>query len=233
VNPVLILSYNGLPLLKKCVESVRKQDIPTKTYVFDNGSKDGTREWLDSEVGEGLGYDATNENIGVSAGWNEGLDYLFSHMKYEHVLVLNQDLLLPSYFYRELLSFNVPFVTGFPVQTEFEISPLAGKPQIGLSPYPCFSAFLIRRKCWGRVGPFDERYFSWCNDCDMHVRAHRLGIDLWKAGIPFYHEASSTIRNASPEEREELRRKANEDRAVFKSIYGCEPEEPAYSELFK
>ena len=44
-NPVLILSYNALPLLKRCVESVRNQDAPTQIVVLDNGSSDGSREW--------------------------------------------------------------------------------------------------------------------------------------------------------------------------------------------
>jgi cellulose synthase/poly-beta-1,6-N-acetylglucosamine synthase-like glycosyltransferase len=244
VNPVLILSYNGLPLLKKCVESVRKQDVPTHIYVFDNASQDGTRPWLETQVGMDFGWNGSNENLGVSRGWNCGLSYLFLHLDYDHVLVLNQDLQLGPSAYRELLEFNVPFVTGFPVDTPFEISPIAGKPQIGLTPYPCFSAFLIRRDCWKKVGPFKEEQFddegnrkmvgfwSWANDCSYHVEAHRLGIDLWKSGVPFYHEASSTLRNASPEEREFLRKMGDEDREVFKSLYGCKPGEPEYSKLF-
>jgi GT2 family glycosyltransferase len=231
VNPVLILSYNGLPMLKKCVESVRKQTIDTRVWVVDNASSDGSQEWLK----DGADYIwQMTENTGVSKGWNLGLSHLFGYFGADHVLVTNQDLVLPNYFYAELLAFDVPFVTGFPVQTEFEISPLAGKPQIGLSPYPCFSAFLIRRSCWEKVGPFDERFFAWAGDCDYHVRGHRLGVGMFKSGVPFYHEAGSTARNASPEEKEWFHQRANADREVFRSLYGCIPgEEPAYTNLFQ
>src|SRR5580698_1956924 len=122
MNPVLVLSYNGLPLLKKCVESVRKQDVPARIYVWDNGSTDGSRGWLESQVeNENFGWNGHKNNLGVSRGWNEGLNYLFVHLGYPHVLVLNQDLIIGPSFLRELLAFDVPFVTGFPVSTEFEI----------------------------------------------------------------------------------------------------------------
>lgn len=231
MNPCLILSYNNLPALKKCVESVRRQDIPAYLGVIDNGSVDGSVGWLKQE---GIPGRNNEKNVGVSAGWNQGLDILFGDGRVDHVLVLNQDLQLPSSAYRELLDFNVPFVTGFPVSTEFEISPLAAKPQIGLSPYPCFSAFLIRRSCWEKVGPFDEQFFAWAGDCDYHVRGHRLGVGMFKSGIPFYHEAGSTMRNAPQEEKEWFADRANKDREVFRSLYGCIPgEEPAYTKLFQ
>ena len=235
VNPVLILSYNGLPMLKKCVESVRKQDIETRIYITDNGSTDGSEEWAFDELARFHIHSLRpcKQNFGVSKGWNLELTALFAEQK-DHVLVLNQDLILPSYFYRELLAFDVPFVTGFPVHTEFEISPLAAKPQIGLSPYPCFSAFLIRRSCWEKVGPFDEQFFAWAGDCDYHVRGHRLGVGMFKSGIPFYHEAGSTMRNAPQEEKEWFADRANKDREVFREKYGCVPgEEPAYTKLFQ
>ena len=119
---------------------------------------------------------------------------------------------------------------------------MAAKPQIGLSPYPCFSAFLIRRSCWEKVGPFEEPsskdasdgFFGWAGDCSYHVRAHRLGIPLYKSGVPFFHEAGSTMRNAPEEERKWFADRANKDREVFREKYGCVPgEEPAYTNLFK
>jgi hypothetical protein len=67
----------------------------------------------------------------------------------------------------------------------------------------------------------------------MHVRAHRLGVDLWKANIPFQHERSSTMRLAPPAERDEIAMQAGKDREVFQSIYGCIPGQPGYENLFK
>ena len=73
----------------------------------------------------------------------------------------------------------------------------------------------------------------YAQDNDYHVRAHRAGVELLRADVPFYHERSSTINNATPEERAEIQRQANADREVFKSLYGCMPWEPAYAALFE
>jgi len=234
-NPVLILSYNQLPLLQRCIKSVRAQDIPTSLYVVDNGSTDGSREWLGSDEYEGIAAINSN-NTGVSKGWNQGLRHIFAtspqegyhHIAADHCLVLNQDVILPPFFYRELLNCQVPLVTGYPVETMEEL----GKFRLNLTPAPCFSAFLIRRKCWETVGPFDERLWSWAGDCAYHVEGHQRGVSMQKAEIPFFHQAGTTMRTASPEEREWFGRRAEADRETFKSIYGCKPDDPQYALLF-
>jgi GT2 family glycosyltransferase len=226
MNPVLILTHNCLELTKKCVESVRAQDVPTLIAIIDNGSTDGTREWVSDENIQTVLF---TENLGVSVGWNVGLNLAFT--SHEHVLCLNNDTQLPPYFYRKLISCGVPFVTGMDVgmshlpETPPEFSPLV--------PHPDFSCFLIRRDCWDKVGPFDERMVIYASDCAYHVESHRKGIPLWKANVPYNHERSSTLNRASNKERAIIQAQANKDREVFKSIYGCIPGEPAYGELFK
>jgi hypothetical protein len=73
----------------------------------------------------------------------------------------------------------------------------------------------------------------YCSDCCYHIRGWRALVPMMKVSCPFYHERSSTIRHAQPEEQTELRNQADRDRAVFKSIYGCLPGEEAYEAIFK
>jgi hypothetical protein len=89
------------------------------------------------------------------------------------------------------------------------------------SPHPCFSCFLIRRECWKRVGPFDEDFWSYCSDADMHLRMDAAGIDAYALAVPFYHETSSTIKLVSNETRDWLQRCADQDREYFKQKWGC------------
>ena len=167
--------------------------------------------------------------MGVSRGWNAGLDYCFL-CGADHVLVIGNDTVLAPWTYSALLSADVPFVTGVDVG----MNPLPEKPDVfPLSPHPDFSCFLIRRECWEKVGPFDERMKIYASDCDYHVRAHRLGVPLWKASVPYNHERSSTLNRATPEERAEINAQANMDRQVFFNTYGCLPGTPAYNELFR
>jgi len=165
----------------------------------------------------------------VSAGWNEFLDYAFIR-KWDHVLVVGNDTILAPWTYSALLSADVSFVTGVDVA----LGPLPDKPDVfPLSPHPDFSCFLIRRECWEKVGPFDERMKNYFSDNSYHIEAHRKGIQLWKAGIPYNHQRSSTTLRASVEERVELNAQYGRDRDVFRSIYGCLPEEKAYEDLFR
>lgn len=226
MTPVLILTYNCIELTKACVESVYAQDAHTSVAVVDNGSTDGTLEWLSANYIQTVIF---GENRGVSVGWNVGLELAFTAREHERVLVLNNDAILPPWFVSELLSYDVPFVTGVAIDKV----PTERSQRMPLTPHPDFSAYLIRRDCWEKVGRFDERMKIYVSDCDYHVRAQRLGMPLWKANVPYYHVNSQTMKRATPESRSAIQAQADADRAVFASIYGCLPGTAEYAELFK
>lgn len=230
MNAVLTLTHNCLSLTTRCISSVLKQDIPTEVYIFDNGSTDGTAEWIQCNFFDrARSYSVWRENKGVSFGWNSGLKRIFED--HDHCLVIGNDTWLPPKFYSELMSRKVPFVTGVAVDNmEQALQEPERKP---LTDNPDFSAFFITRECWEKIGPFDERFKHYCGDCDMHVRAHRLGVRLCKSDQPYFHERSSTIRLATPEDRNAIESQANQDRAVFRELYGCLPGQSAYEEMFK
>lgn len=225
MNPVLILTHNLLPLTQRTVASLLDQAVSVEINIIDNGSSDGTAEW--AARANYLLY-ASPSNAGVSRGWNFGLNAIFR--KADHVLVLGNDTVLPPWFYQTLLSVDKPFVTGVAVN---DMRQAWQKPDVTpLTPNPDFSAFLIRQEAWEKVGPFDQRMVHYCSDCDYHVRAHRLGLPLLQASIPFYHERSSTMRLAPAKEQAVIARQAESDRAVFRSIYNCVPGDSEYEKLF-
>ena len=233
MNPVLILTHNCLELTKKCVESVGAQNVPTRVEIIDNGSTDGTEVWLAQAVtSDGQTSAVLNhENLGVSSQWNRVLNFFFSGAHAEHVLVVNNDTILPPWFYRELLGYNLPFITGTSVDKMEQIAEPC-RPQ-AVADVPDFSAFLVRRSAWEAVGSFDERMKNYYSDNDWHIRAHRAGVTLWNSGIPFYHERSSTLKTAPVKEQRTLNLQSMADSEVFHSIYGCYPSEPDYQAIFR
>jgi GT2 family glycosyltransferase len=235
MNAVLILTRNCLELTKQCVESVRGQDLlsPPSILAVDNGSTDGTSNWLPDNRDPDSDFHAMRfqSNSGVSKGWNWGLDYWFRNIGADHVLVLNNDTILPPWFYSRLLRYNSGFVTGVAVDQMPTIEPPFDP--LDLSPHPDFSAFLIRREWWERIGQFDERMKLYCSDCDYHIRAHRMGLPLVKSNSPYFHINSQTMKRATGAEREEIQAQADRDREVFRGIYGCLPGTKEYYELFK
>jgi len=226
-NPVLILARNNLALTQRCVLSVLNQDIPTNVMVIDNGSSDLTKEWLESNPS--LHWARFNPQLGVSKGWNFGLAKAFSGGA-EYCLCPGNDTYLPPWSYRELLSYDQPFVTGVAVEDmkQVEEPPL----RMALVPHPDFSCFLIRKSAWEAIGPFDEQMKLYSSDQDYHVRGHRRGVGMWKANMPFFHERSSTLRLASPAERAQIDAQANADRAVLKEKWGVPAGGPEYEALF-
>nr|WP_256201994.1 glycosyltransferase [Sulfuracidifex metallicus] len=47
--PIVVLNYNGLHLLKSYLDSVLNTEYPNEVVVVDNGSKDGSVEYLKSK----------------------------------------------------------------------------------------------------------------------------------------------------------------------------------------
>lgn len=228
MTAILTLTRNNLSLTQKCIWTALRQDVKAVVWAIDNGSTDGTVDWL---APMGLLLDASPFNSGVSAGWNRGLEACFQ-AGHESVLVIGNDTQLAPWTYRLLDSYNLPFVTGVAVDDYKQIEqPMP--PKMHLEDHPDFSCFLIRRECWGKVGKFDESMKLYASDCDYHLRAHRSGVPMKKAVCPFYHERSSTLRLATEREREEIQGQANRDRAVFYQRYGCLPGQKEYYELFQ
>jgi GT2 family glycosyltransferase len=229
--PVLLLTHNTLELTKRCIASIEEQDVLTSIFVIDNDSSDGTEEWLSSDEFNGV-WQRFSPQLGVSEGWNVGLKKLFYEpsWKSEFVLCPNSDTVLPPWFLSSLLSYDAPFVTGISVNTIETIA--APEPRKELAPGPDFSAFLIRRDAFETIGEFDSAMKLYASDLDYHIRAHRAGVRLMNAGVPFYHERSSTLKNASPRDRREIEIQADADRITLQEKWGCRAWDASYAAMF-
>lgn len=70
----VIVTYNRLPMLQKCIESVLAQSAPCDILVVNNASTDGTCEWLDAEPkADRLTVYDTGANLGGAGGFNFGM----------------------------------------------------------------------------------------------------------------------------------------------------------------
>jgi GT2 family glycosyltransferase len=78
---VVVVTFDALPWLEQCLESVRG----TPTVVVDNGSSDGTQSFVRERFRDVRLLEQAN--IGLGAGWNRGIEA--THGRY--VLILNAD----------------------------------------------------------------------------------------------------------------------------------------------
>ena len=75
----MVVTFNRLALLKECVAAIKAQQrLPDEIIVVNNGSSDGTADWLASQVGLTV---VTQPNSGSSGGQNTGIKtaYLNGH----------------------------------------------------------------------------------------------------------------------------------------------------------
>jgi GT2 family glycosyltransferase len=233
-NPVLMLVHNCLELTKRSIGSVLEQDIPVTLYVVDNASGDMTRQWLNDN---GILHWRREVN-GVSSGWNFGFNYLFDVAKAEHVFCVNNDIVLRPDTYRLLLEEQEnDFMNGGwgGFVTCVSVGDVAQLEWDGVRrerEHPDFSAFLIDSITWQKIGRFDESMTHYCSDGDYHIRMKRARINAYTIGIPFYHYASGTLKNAPEAERLQISEQADRDRKTFRQKWGVDMGSPEYYSKF-
>lgn len=67
----VVVTYNRLNLLQRVVGSLKGQSKRLdKIYIINNGSTDGTKEWLDGQTGLNVIH---QENVGGSGGFYRGI----------------------------------------------------------------------------------------------------------------------------------------------------------------
>jgi len=85
----IIVTYNGLKWYDRCLGSLRKQTVKVTPVVIDNGSSDGTVDYIREHFPEAYVIDA-KENLGFAKANNVGLKYALEQ-KADYVLLLNHD----------------------------------------------------------------------------------------------------------------------------------------------
>lgn len=228
-NWALMLTYNLLSFTRDAVATALEQDVPMRLLVMDDGSTDGTINYL--RTLHPKVQLVTYKGAGVSYLWNRGLAYLFDTHEVPYVLVLNNDIRLRPDTFRLLAADGGQFVTC--VGTSSGASFPGGVPSGRKRPHPDFSAYMIRHECWKKVGPFDESMKIYASDGDMHLRLHRAGIEAVSLDLPFFHVASGTLKEADPEDRGRILAQAQADRAAFSRKWGFEMGSSEYYATFK
>lgn len=88
---VVILNYNGLKLMQKYLPTVIENTTKADIIVADNGSTDGSVEWLKKTYPE-LRIIAFEKNYGFAEGYNQALKLV----DVEYYVLLNSDVRTPK-----------------------------------------------------------------------------------------------------------------------------------------
>ena len=212
---IAIPTINNLQYLKKCIESIRCS-FPYELFVVDNGSVDGTLDWLKEQKIVHIHHD---KNFGCSYANNEIMDYAFSKDKL--VFIIHNDILLHkdclNNMYRGItetdfdLLYALEHLTGrvdTAVMKEFRYAYIYDKENKGLPEDEDieyagaavanginFTVRAIRKTAVEKIGYFDVNYYpAYFEDNDYGLRCIKGGV---KFGIVnsarYYHFWSRSI----------------------------------------
>ncbi|MFY9233687.1 MAG: glycosyltransferase [Fimbriimonadaceae bacterium] len=199
---ILLTCYNHLAYLPACVQGIKGQTYTDYEIIaIDDGSTDGTREWLDKNLSEArVIFNATNK--GTYATLNVGL----REAKGEYVAILNDDdLWAPEKLAKQIALFashpslGLVHTDGHFIDGEgnrMEGSPLGfefprtetGDVLLSLlyQNKIIASGALVRKACFDELGGFNESYFG-SGDWEMWLRiAEKYEIGYVDEPLTFY-----------------------------------------------
>ncbi|MBV9924341.1 MAG: glycosyltransferase [Acidobacteria bacterium] len=218
---IIILTWNGLAYTKRCLETLRGRTAfnDYEVVVVDNGSTDGTVEYLRSLPW--LRLLENRENLGFVRGNNRALAESVGDSDF---VLLNNDteIVQPDWLSRlQATAYGAPEVgivgarlrrpdgmlqhagTYMPIETFWGQQLGAGEKDVNQFNADAevegvvFACAYIKREVYERVGPLDEDYFSYFEDSDYCLKARSQGFKVFCCGSAtiVHHENTSTKVN--------------------------------------
>lgn len=196
---------------RAAIESVKtKHDY--RILLVDNKSSDETSIEAGKLVSDRFSHKRNEERWGCAQTWNWAIKDAFER-GFDYVFIINNDVVLREdsidklieRFESESADSNLVMATCMDITAEAFPDNMASLNKDGVpeAEHPCFSAFMINRRCWEKVGEFDEAFKpAYFEDNDYHRRIKLAGM---KAVVyppsMFYHYGSRTQNEASEDGR--------------------------------
>lgn len=177
----LIVTYNRLADLRKCIFSLRRQTSNEfDILVVNNGSSDGTKEYLDNEVGILTIHQA---NLGGAGGFYAGMKYMMDN-GYDWLWMMDDDGIAEAHQLEELMKYaserDYPVVNALvlnrdrkdelsfhaPIRFQKELD---GQELTNAFVHP-FNGTLIHRSVIEKVGMIKKEMFIWGDEMEYMER---------------------------------------------------------------
>lgn len=101
----IVITYNGMKWIERCVQSVMQSSVPADLFVVDNKSNDGTRLFLEKLSVPNVILSLQESNLGFGQANNIGIRYAIDN-DYDYVMLLNQDAYLKTDTIEKLLAYT-------------------------------------------------------------------------------------------------------------------------------
>lgn len=229
----IIPNYNGKHFLQDCLSSLSKQTPNLEVIIVDNGSEDGSVEYIKSNFPNYVIIE-NKKNLGFATAVNQGIKIA----SYEFIFLLNNDVEIEENTIEELLNCINKENSIFSVSSKMiqldnrdllddagdEYTILGYTKKIGLNKKAnktrfnkkreifssCAGAALYRKSVFEKIGYFDEEFFAYMEDVDIGYRAKIFGYkNIYCPNAVVYHVGSGTSGSTYNEFKVQLAAKNN------------------------
>lgn len=195
----VVVTYNRLKYLKKVIQSLKSQDHPlAEIIVVNNGSTDGTYEWLKDQTGIRVIHQG---NVGGAGGFHSGMKYAYS-MDCSWIWIMDDDvrpendclgILLKGDdentirsplrfssngmpYKNDTLKYN--FTNPFSGLWDSIVDDRYFKKDYFECEGPTFEGALFHRNIITKIGLPEKKFFIFADDTEYFIRAKRAGAKI-------------------------------------------------------
>ena len=193
---IIIVTFNQKKYLANCLESLSLQDYPHEIILVDNGSNDGTVQYIEENFPSVTII--RNTNTGYGAGNNLGV----AHAQGTYIVIINPDTIVEKNWLAELISplrndrncVTTPKILmydGLSINACGDLNHVTGLTfaqglgeEVTRYNYP-FSptgipggCFAIKKEEYVKLGGFDENFFLYNEDSEFSWRLHKSDYQL-------------------------------------------------------
>ena len=198
---IALMTFNALHYTQLCLASLKQHSTePYNVFIVDNGSTDGTREWLAEQPDDNLFVEFSPANLGVPGGRNRLLQLIQPHLRTsDFVIFMDNDIeVMPGWvehfsnFFAANPHVGIATAVGHFFNVRGDVRELGAVPVGAPTPVDVACGGFV---CWVRaaaaaaVGEYDEQLgLFWHEDDDYTVRALAAGWEVFIVpGAPVLH----------------------------------------------
>lgn len=230
LSSIIIPVFNNLSLTRQCLESISENtDVPHEIIVVDNGSSDGTRDYLYRlEAAGGVRVITNRTNLGFARASNQGAQAA----RGDYLVFLNNDTIVQPGWLEEMMACArkdekigaVGAKLLYPDDTIQHAGVVFIENKLVLHIYKNFhrdhpavnkerefqavtaACMLIKRDLFFMIGAFDESYRNGLEDVDLclKLREQSYKIIYNPRAVVYHLESKTTGRNERVKENSQI-----------------------------